>query len=155
MRTILPSVRCQIEVLELITGSSVHVRERAKLVLLTQTTTEELTASTASEATERQSGRGTVLATARALSGMCPLQRADWGFPRQVEAGLRRIGEENSRIFPPVVPPFGWSKPSLGAEVLHLPSSPAPLEGKPHRRPAWKAEVGVFVVAEPTLQPEG
>ena len=39
----MPSVRCQIEVLELITGSSVHVRERAKLVLLTQTTTEELT----------------------------------------------------------------------------------------------------------------
>src|SRR5262245_52824142 len=124
MRTILPSVRCQIEVLELITGSSVHVRERAKLVLLTQTT-QELTASTASEATERQSGRGTVLATARALSGMCPLQRADWGFfPRQVEAGLRRIGEENSRIFLPVVPPLAGANRHSAPKFsifLHLP----------------------------------
>src|SRR5215831_15927234 len=119
MRTILPSVRCQIEVLELITGSSVHVRERAKLVLLTQTTTEELTASTASEATERQSGRGTVLATARALSGMCPLQRADWGFPRQVEvdcAGSGRKTREYSRS--------GLARPPGAVRGRYAPENP-------------------------------
>jgi hypothetical protein len=59
----------------------------------------ELTASTAREATVRQSSYPAGIAMARALSGTRPFLPALWGFRGPVEAELRRIREKNPTIF--------------------------------------------------------